>query len=454
MSGYRYGTLLSPVFNATYPFDTAIASWDATTPVGTWVQVELRAYRPSGNHWTKYYNMGIWTAKNGKGISRHSVGGQGNADGYVATDTLLLYGQPRYTKYQYRLTLFTTDTRYSPRVSLIAVTTSNSYKEPNGPNIPSDRQAWGVDLRVPQRSQMIYPNGGEAWCSPTSTSMILAYWGHNVTVPYAAASTYDSTYRGNGNWPFNTAFASTYGLESYVTRMSSMSQIEDWIRDGIPVAISIGFSEGELPGAPIASSNGHLIVVRGFDRSGNVIVNDPAGPYNSAVRRVYNRGRLEKLWLEHSGGTVYLIYPKGHARPAYNYSQVVDNSTAGRFSASGNWGWSNWNRQRYGSNYRYTTHRSVTDLASYKFRIPANGNYSFYAWYPADRGYNSHTPIRIHTSSGWRWVYANQTGNGGRWVYLGTFPMNAGDNWNVQVSRWIWTQGYIVADAFKVVSQQ
>jgi hypothetical protein len=311
---YRFGTLESPVFDAAHLFDTAIASWNAITPAGTWMQVELRAYRPTDNHWTKYYNMGFW-ASGTETIERQSVERQGDADGFVATDTLLLNGSAAYSKYQYRLTLFTTNVAITPRVQLISVMTSDSEKEPAGLNIASDQQAWGIDLTVPMRSQMIYKGGGEVWCSPTSTSMVLAYWGHNVPVPEAADATYDYVYDGNGNWPFNTAWAGTFGLEAYVTRMSSMAQIEEWISAGVPVVISYAFGEGELPGTPIASSAGHLMVVRGFDASGNVIVNDPAAASDDAVRIVYDRAKLEQLWLTHSSGTVYLIYPKGHAIP-------------------------------------------------------------------------------------------------------------------------------------------
>ncbi len=46
---------------------------------------------------------------------------------------------------------------------------------------------------------------------------------------------------------------------------------------------------GELPGAPIASSNGNLMVVRGFDSDENVIVNDPAATSDAQVRTVYDR---------------------------------------------------------------------------------------------------------------------------------------------------------------------
>ncbi|MDQ3928944.1 MAG: peptidase C39 family protein [Chloroflexota bacterium] len=244
------------------------------------------------------------------------MAGQGDRDGYVATDTLLLYGNPAaYTRYQYRLRLFTTNLSATPRVSLISVMTSDSYKEPAGLTIPSDHQAWGQDLAVPRRSQMTYA-GGDGWCSPTSTSMLLGYWGRSVTVPSAAAGTYDYVYHGNGNWPFNTAFAARYGLEAYVTRMGSMAQLEEWISAGIPVAISIGFRSGELAGTPIPSSGGHLIVVRGFTSTGNVITNDPAAPTSDSVRRVYNRTQLQRAWLKYSGGTVYLIYPHGRAVPS------------------------------------------------------------------------------------------------------------------------------------------
>jgi hypothetical protein len=38
-------------------------------------------------------------------------------------------------------------------------------------------------------------------------------------------------------------------------------------------------------------------------------MNDPAARSDGEVRRIYPRGQLEALWLEHSGGTAYLIYP-------------------------------------------------------------------------------------------------------------------------------------------------
>ena len=314
VKSYSYGTLVSPIFDAASPFDTAIASWNALTPSGTWMQIELRAYRPGDRQWTKYYTMGIW-ASGTTTIKRQSVAGQGDADGSVATDTLRLRGDQLATRYQYRLTLFTTGRRLSPTVRLVSVMTSASSEEARGLDLESDRQVWETELNVPQRSQMIYKGGGEVWCSPTSTSMVLAYWGFPVAVPTAAAATYDYVYRGNGTWPFNTAWAGTFGLEAYVTRLSSMAQVEEWISAGVPVIMSYAAGPGELPGTPYTSTRGHIMVIRGFDTQGNVIVNDPAGTLDARVRFVYDRSILERLWLTHSGGTVYIIHPRSLAVP-------------------------------------------------------------------------------------------------------------------------------------------
>jgi hypothetical protein len=126
--------------------------------------------------------------------------------------------------------------------------------------------------------------------------------------------TYDHTYGGNGNWPFNTAYASSRGLDASVSRFESLGQVERRVVAGVPIVASIAWKEGELSGAPVPGSDGHLLVVRGFDLSGNVVVNDPAGCDDSRVRRAYNRREeFARAWASGSGsgsgGIAYLIYP-------------------------------------------------------------------------------------------------------------------------------------------------
>ncbi|MDQ6672552.1 MAG: peptidase C39 family protein, partial [Chloroflexota bacterium] len=189
-----------------------------------------------------------------------------------------------------------------------------------------------VELPVPGLSQEIhahqYPQwggGGEAWCSPTSTQMVVAFWGHapgaddlawvdpayaDPSVDFAARSSYDAAYKGTGNWPFNAAYAGRFGLDAFVTQLRSLAEAERFIRAGIPLVASIATRPAELDGFLFAAgTNGHLVVIVGFDASGNPIVNDPAAWSNDSVRRVYDRAQFERVWLRGSSGTVYVIHP-------------------------------------------------------------------------------------------------------------------------------------------------
>jgi len=320
---FYYGTFVSPIHTVKQPITTIISSWNATTPDGTWTEVHVRILEDGS--WTHWYDLPIW-ASDFSTIQRHSVDGQWDNTGGVATDTF--YASDVATAYQIGITLFTTNPAITPVIHHFGVIAD--YDAPDSthyPTIAPDKSAWGINLPVPQRSQNLdaynnlgYGGGGEVWCSPTSTSMVMAYWSNilhqsnlNQTVPDAAEGTYDVTYDGTGNWPNNTAYASQFGnIHAFVTRMYSLSQIEQWVKDGVPIVVSIAFGPGQLPGATY-STDGHLMVVRGFTSTGDVIANDPAmggTTDNSGVEIVYPRAIFQKLWLNASNGTVYVIYPQ------------------------------------------------------------------------------------------------------------------------------------------------
>lgn len=136
--------------------------------------------------------------------------------------------------------------------------------------------------------------------------------------------------------------------------------------------------------------------------------------------------------------------------PPPSWQSTVDNTTAGRFSASGNWGTSSYSSQRYGSNYRYAEPVSASDAAYYKFNIPATANYRVEAWHPALPGYNTAAPYIMFTTSGSKVVYIDQRGNGGKWRNLGTFNFAAGEGNAVAVSRWTSGTGLVIADAVRL----
>jgi hypothetical protein len=308
---YWVGEATGPAIPTDFAFDELIASWNAETPTGTWIEVLVRA--DLDGRWTKWYNLGIW-ASGLDTIQRHSVRDQRDDDARVAVDTLKISDDKAIAgAYQLKVRLFSLDGMTTPSVRYLSAAYSTEPTK-NSELSAGNPDNWNTLLAVPECSQMVYPDGGNVWCSPTSTAMIVSYW-QNYTGPCepavraAVSGIYDWVYDGTGNWPFNTAYAATYGLQGSVRRFNSMDEIEDWVAQGVPVAISFSWGKGQLDGAAVNSSAGHLSVVVGFDSAGNPIVNDPAADSDDWVQRTYLRSELEPLWLENSGGTVYLIKP-------------------------------------------------------------------------------------------------------------------------------------------------
>ncbi len=313
---FLVGEATSPEVQPGFGFTEAIASWNADTPEGTWIETLISVR--IGTRWTKWYSLGVWAAGTGM-VARHSVPMQGDSDGYVSVDTFVAEKGIAGDGLQVKVRLFQAiGTSDVPVVRNVGVTYSTSAPKKAAVSA-GDPLSWGTLLAVPQCSQMVYPDGGNVWCSPTSTSMVLGYWGVGPgdcesRVRAAVAGVYDWVYNGDGNWPFNTAYAASLGLEAYVARFKSFEDVERWVHAGVPVVISYGWKK-DLTGAPIPKSSGHLAVIVGFDQAGNPVVNDPAAASNEEVQRTYLRDELEPLWLSYSGGTVYLIFPVGLAVP-------------------------------------------------------------------------------------------------------------------------------------------
>lgn len=174
----------------------------------------------------------------------------------------------------------------------------------NEPSMPYIGQARILD--VPARSQFVV-EGERGWCSPTSLSMLNAYHGIDYDVAATARAVFDRAYNGTGNWSFNVAFSGNLGLRAAVVYLRNLDHAQRLIEAGIPVAISYSWSGGELPGAPIEHSDGHLAVLCGFTANGDCAVNDPAAPH---LRVVYPRAAIERVWLRNRG-VAYAVAPVG-----------------------------------------------------------------------------------------------------------------------------------------------
>ncbi|MER6844290.1 peptidase C39 family protein [Streptomyces platensis] len=355
-TAWEYAVWTSPAHSLKVPATEAVASWNAHTPPGTWIAVELRGTYSDGGR-TPWYVMGRWTAGDGDAdIRRTSVDDQKDGKSSISTDTFAVDAPAsglRLTSYQLRVTLHRKPgTALTPTVWRLGAMASDL---PERFEVPASRPGRvGRELVVPHYSQEIhkgqypeYDNGGEAWCSPTSSQMIIESWGRKPTrdqlswvnpdyadpqVCHAARHTFDYQYEGCGNWPFNAAYAATYrDLQSVVTRLASLTDVERLIHAGIPVITSQSFLKTELDGAGYGTA-GHLMTIVGFTKDGDIIANDPAAPNNAAVRRVYKRRQFENIWLRTkrknadgkvvggSGGVCYLYFP---ATPAATQRRVL-----------------------------------------------------------------------------------------------------------------------------------
>lgn len=97
-----------------------------------------------------------------------------------------------------------------------------------------------------------------------------------------------------------TAAAARRGKLMSVEACSSIDPVLRALAVGTPVIASIRFKAGELTDAPLNSTAGHLIVVRGIE-DGQVIAHDPAAPDHESVLRRYALDEFSRAWLTQRG---------------------------------------------------------------------------------------------------------------------------------------------------------
>ncbi len=330
---YERARWTGPWQMSAFSFTELVASWEALTPGDSWLEVEVRG-RNSKGVTSSWDVLGRWTSGD-KFVHRTTITPQKDDLASVAVDTWQT-GSVGLVSWQLRLSLYRKPGTTGPTVTSLGAMASR-LPTASPVDVSAPGPSVGTVLDVPSYSQMAhsghYPQwggGGEAWCSPTSTSMVLGYYdalpprsayrfvpaGHPAPwVDYAARKTYDAQYEGTGNWPFNTAYAAPLAGSAFVTRLRSLREAEEFIAAGIPLVASISWGRGELAGAHVSSSSGHLVVIVGFTSDGDVVTNDPAADKAAGVRTTYDRAQFENAWLPTSGGLVYVIHDAAHPLP-------------------------------------------------------------------------------------------------------------------------------------------
>jgi hypothetical protein len=258
-----------------------VLSWNTHTESGRLSFRVLRAHLPAGD----WLDHSEWTLGGAKSVSP-------SHEGTVVEVDVVRAGQP-FDGIEVR----------APGVHFEQLAFSAPVRARD--SLPYARDS--LILNVPARSQYAEQPNERGWCSPAALSMIHAYHGIEVSVTQTAREVFDRSYNGTGNWVFNVAYSGRLGFRAVVAHLRNLDHAQRLIERNLPVAISYSWSAGELPGAPLEHSDGHLAVLCGFTRTGDCAINDPAAPN---VRVVYPRAALERIW-QRNDAIAYVVAPVG-----------------------------------------------------------------------------------------------------------------------------------------------
>jgi hypothetical protein len=167
-----------------------------------------------------------------------------------------------------------------------------------------------VALTVPALSQMTEgAELGPRICSPTSVAMVLGYWDAAEPVRGLAAEMFHPALDLFGVWPAAIRAAARRGVLGYVLRFPDWASAAWCLARGVPIVASVQYAAGELQGAAIAATPGHLLVLTGYEDD-VVLVNDPAASEPSTVARRYPLADLARIWLTRTGIGYVLFRPQ------------------------------------------------------------------------------------------------------------------------------------------------
>jgi len=112
------------------------------------------------------------------------------------------------------------------------------------------------------------------WCGPASMSMVLGYWGNNISQEYIAAEIYDAGARITRMTDM-VSYPITYGFRSQ-NFTGTISDLKTWIDNGVPLIVLQRFS--------LEDPYGHFRVVVGYnDSSGMMFTFDPKKGMNFTI---------------------------------------------------------------------------------------------------------------------------------------------------------------------------
>ena len=175
------------------------------------------------------------------------------------------------------------------------------------PKVPKAMRA--VSPQPPAISQMQgAPAIARRICSPTALAMALKAADAGIDWLEVVERCFDQRTQSYGCWPMAIRCAAAFGRLGAVEALPAWEPAIQALRNGVPIVASIDFAAGELPGAPLSKTPGHLVTCYGVDDDA-VLVNDPAAGEAAAVPRRYGLEAFSQAWLRRRGAAYIMPVP-------------------------------------------------------------------------------------------------------------------------------------------------
>lgn len=265
------GTYTSKIFKVRN-FTSVVGSYSCITDTKATAELEIRV-RVNGV-WSKYFSYG----KYGLGLTNIYYD-DSDSIAELSTDEIFVLNDKEADAVQYKFTMRKTSMEAnSPQLSLVslALNISNYVYPVDTTNLPSEK-----DIDVPKLYQHDVPSIGSVICSATTTTMLLKWKGFDFTDKgytyeheFMAKMVADTGHNNPtyGNWSYNMITAGAFGVNAYVARMYSWEEVKWHLNNVGPLGANVRGQFGSY------STNGHLIVIRGYKETATgtiVICNDP-----------------------------------------------------------------------------------------------------------------------------------------------------------------------------------
>lgn len=259
----------------TINFKSLIASWAAIS--STTSTVELMVKVKVGEKWSDYITYGSW----GFGLQNKCYDQNNGIIKLSDDEVIVINGVASSIQYKVILKRNNIDDE-SPKLSLVSFALeSNNYKFKVDISDLTKEKIYDV----PKLYQNEVPSIGNSICSPTTSTMLLKYKGED----FKEFDEYEHRYIAYkfkeynsgifGNWVYNCVGMSSFGYDTYVSRMYSIDELVYHLATVGPCGLSV---KGQMTSSEKNYyTNGHLIVAIGYKYIDDVlyiVCNDPNVP--------------------------------------------------------------------------------------------------------------------------------------------------------------------------------